>query len=62
MLSAISRQLLSTDSGSWSLKAVCWSLFPKQKSRTDRSGCGREINGTQLFSLPYAGITQVRFW
>jgi hypothetical protein len=24
-------------------------------------GCGRETNGAQLFSLPYAGITQVRF-
>ena len=23
--------------------------------------CGRETNGVQLFSLPYAGITQVRF-
>jgi len=23
--------------------------------------CGRETNGAQLFSLPYAGITQVRF-
>jgi hypothetical protein len=23
--------------------------------------CGREINGARLFSLPYAGITQVRF-
>jgi len=24
-------------------------------------GCGRETNGVRLFSLPYAGITQVRF-
>jgi hypothetical protein len=23
--------------------------------------CGRETNGARLFSLPYAGITQVRF-
>jgi len=23
--------------------------------------CGRETNGVWLFSLPYAGITQVRF-
>jgi hypothetical protein len=33
----------------------------KQKSRTDKRGCGRETNSVWLFSLPYAGITQVRF-
>jgi hypothetical protein len=34
----------------------------KNKNATPlRRGCGRETNGVRLFSLPYAGITQVRF-
>src|SRR4029077_20163055 len=32
-----------------------------KKATPIRGGCGRETNGARLFSLPYAGITQVRF-
>jgi hypothetical protein len=37
------------------------SIVKKIKKPHLMLGCGREINGTELFSLPYAGITQVRF-
>jgi hypothetical protein len=54
MLSAISRQL-----GAYIPELIAGSS--NKKSRTNRRGCGRESNSARLFSLPYAGITQVRF-
>src|SRR6185295_3480681 len=36
------------------------SVIEHKKTAPDE-GCGRETNGVRLFSLPYAGITQVRF-
>jgi hypothetical protein len=37
------------------------SVVKNKKTAPDVEGCGRETNGVWLFSLPYAGITQVRF-
>jgi hypothetical protein len=44
------------------LQNVNYAQSSKIKKATPiRGGCGRETNGARLFSLPYAGITQVRF-